>query len=83
MESKIDLRPASREALLAVITQQQAIIDELQRRVAALEGSLKGKGRPGMPGNKPGAKPEPAEKKEPRKPRPHGFSRQRTEPSTE
>ena len=31
-----------------------------------------------MPGNKPGAKSEPAEKKEPRKPRPHGFSRRRT-----
>ena len=78
MENKIDLRTASREALLAVIARQQAVIDELQRRIAALEGGLKGKGRPGMPGNKPGAKSEPAEKKEPRKPRPHGFSRRRT-----
>ena len=69
---------ASREALLAVIARQQAVIDELQRRIAALEGGLQGKGRPGMPGNKPGAKSEPAEKKEPRKPRPHGFSRRRT-----
>ena len=63
---------------MAVIARQQAVIDELQRRIAALEGGLKGKGRPGMPGNKPGAKSEPAEKKEPRKPRPHGFSRRRT-----
>ena len=78
MENKVDLRTASREALLAVIARQQAVIDELQRRIAALEGGLKGKGRPGMPGNKPGAKSEPAEKKEPRKPRPHGFSRRRT-----
>ena len=81
MGSKIDLRTASREALLAVIAGQQAVIEQLQRRVAALEGGLKGKGRPGMPGNKPGAKSEPAEKQEPRKPRPHGFSRPRTEPS--
>ena len=62
MGSKIDLRTASREALLAVIAGQQAVIEQLQRRVAALEGGLKGKGRPGMPGNKPGAKSEPAEK---------------------
>ena len=80
MGSKIDLRTASREALLAVIGKlegviagQQAVIEQLQRRIAALEGGLKGKGRPGMPGNKPGAKPEPAEKQGPRKPRAPRF----------
>ena len=45
MENKVDLRTASREALLAVIARQQAVIDELQRRIAALEGGL---GRPGI-----------------------------------
>ena len=67
--------------LEAVIAGQQDVIDQLQRRVAVLEGSLKVKGRPGMPGNKPGARPSPTEKKGSRKPRPHGLARRRMEPT--
>ena len=53
MDTEADLSTASREALLAVIARQQAIIDELQRRIEDSEGRLKGGGRRGMPGNKP------------------------------
>ena len=88
MDGKHDLKGASREELLevigrleAVIAGQQAVIDQLQRRITALEGGLKGKGRLGMPGNKPGARPGPTERKGSRKPRPHGFARQRMAPA--
>ena len=88
MDGKHDLKGASREELLevigrleAVIAGQQAVIDQLQRRITALEGGLKGKGRLGMPGNNPGARPGPTERKGSRKPRPHGFARQRMAPA--
>ncbi len=67
--------------LEAVIAGQQAVIDQLQRRITALEGGLKGKGRLGMPGNKPCARPGPTERKGSRKPRPHRFARQRMAPA--
>ena len=88
MDGKHDLKGASREELLevigrleAVIAGQQAVIDQLQRRITALEGGLKGKGRLGMPGNKPGARPGPTERKGSRKPRLHGFARRRMAPA--
>ena len=88
MDGKHDLKGASREELLevigrleAVIAGQQAVIDQLQRRITALEGGLKGKGRLGMPGNNPGARPGPTERKGSRKARPHGFARQRMAPA--
>ena len=49
--------------------------------ITALEGGLKGKERLGMPGNNPGARPGPTERKGSRKPRPHGFARQRMAPA--
>ena len=88
VDEQHDFKGASREELLevigrleAVIGGQQAVIDQLQRRIRALEGCLKGKGRLGMPGNKLGARPGPTEQKGPRKPRPHGFARRRMEPT--
>ena len=88
MDGKHDLKGASREELLevigrleAVIAGQQAVIDQLQRRITALEGGLKGEGRLGVPGNKPGARLGPTERKGSRKPRPHGFARQRMAPA--
>ena len=39
-----------------MIARQQAVIDELQRRIAALEGGLKGKGRPRNAGQQTGCK---------------------------
>lgn len=94
MSIERDLSSASREELLAIIAQQQvvvaelhttinamqAIIVQLQERIAYLEGRLGGQGLGGPPGNKPAnAKPHPAKK--PRKPRPHGFARRRLAPT--
>ena len=46
MDTGLDLTAASREALLAVITQRQAVITELQRRLEVLEGKAKPGGSP-------------------------------------
>ena len=56
MDTEIDLTTASRDVLIAIIVQQQAVIAELQvmmvrleRRVAELEGQAKPGGPPRMP----------------------------------
>jgi hypothetical protein len=41
MDTKVDLSAASGEALLDIIDQQQAVIDQLQRRIEVLEGKAK------------------------------------------
>lgn len=80
---------ASHETLLAivaeqqtVIAKQQTVITELRERIKTLEERASLRSRPsGMPGNKwPSKRPESGGKK-PRKQRPHGFARQRTEPT--
>ena len=87
MDTGLDLTTAPREALLAVIARQQAVIDQLQRRIETLEGEAKPGGSKGMPGIKPksGRQQTPREKgpreKGPRKPRPHGFARLRMTPT--
>ena len=72
MDTEIDLTTASRDVLIAIIVQQQAVIAELQvmivrleRRVAELEGQAKSGGPPRMPG----------------KQRRHGFARRRMTPT--
>ena len=91
METGLDL--ASREALLAIIAEQQWVISgqqgaiaELRQRVESLEARLSG-GGPGarMPGHKPAARrKKPAEQeKKPRKKRQHGFARPRMEPAAQ
>ena len=76
----------------SVIARQQAVIDQLQRRIETLEGEAKPGGPKGMPGIKPksGRQQTPREKgprekgprkKGPRKPRPHGFARLRMTPT--
>ncbi len=87
METELDLATASREALLAIIVQQQASITEqqatiiqLQQRVAALESHLNTRNSPGMPGNKPRSD-RPAPRKAARKRRLHGFARVRMAPT--
>ena len=85
MYTNPDLNAAPREALLAIISQQQNTIAQLQRRIESLEGKAKSGGLRGMPGVKPksGQRPsrEKGPEKGPRKPRPHGFSRQRMTPT--
>ncbi len=81
MDTGLDLTTASREALLALIAQQQAVITELQRRLEVLEGKAKPGGSPRMPGIKPKSGQGPAKDKRPGKPRPHGFARQRMAPT--
>ena len=96
MDADIDLNTVSRDALIAIgarqqatILEQQALIQDhqatiaqLQRRIEALEGKAKPGGPKGMPGIKPksGRQQTPREKG-PRKPRPHGFARQRMTPT--
>ena len=81
MDTGIDLTTASREALLALIAQQQAVIIQLQRRLDLLEGKVMPGGSSRMPGIKPKSGQGPVRDKGPRKPRPHGFARRRTAPS--
>ena len=79
--SEFDLSKASRDQLVEIIVRQQAAIGRLERRIAELEEGLKPGGPRRMPGNKPGSSRRGPEKKEPRKPRPHGFARQRMAPT--
>ena len=44
LERELDLSTASREVLLAIIARQQAVIDQLQRRIETLEGKAKAGG---------------------------------------
>ena len=81
MDSGLDLTTASREALLALIAQQRGVITQLQRRLDLLEGKAKPGGSPRMPGIKPKSGQGRPEDKGPRKPRPHGFARQRMTPT--
>jgi len=81
MEKNFDLPAASHEQLLALIAEQQAVIQELQRRIAALEEQLRPGGRGGaMPGTKPPTTRR-KERKEQRKLRPYGFARRRMTPT--
>ena len=74
MEPELDLTTASREVLLAIIA-------KLQQRIETLEGKAQPGGARGMPGLKPKADRKPAQPRGPRKPRRHGFSRQRMTPT--
>ena len=81
LERELDLTTASREVLLAVIARQQAVIDQLQQRIETLEGKAQPGGPRGMPGLKPKADRKPAQPRGPKRPRRHGFSRQRMTPT--
>ena len=88
MDTDIDLSVMPREDLLALIAQLQAVVQEqqtviaqLQRRIETLEGKAKPGGPKGMPGIKPKSGRRPPQDPEPRKPRPHGFARQRMTPT--
>ena len=88
MDTEIDLTTASRDVLIAIIVQQQAVIAELQvmmvrleRRVAELEGQAKPGGPPRMPGLKPSSGRQPPAQQQPRKQRRHGFARRRMTPT--
>lgn len=66
---------------MAIIAQQQAVIRELQRRIAALEEQLRRTGGGGaMPGTKP-ATTRRQERKQQRKRRDHGCARVRLTPT--
>ena len=81
MEGKVDLSTASRDALIEIITRQQAVIEGLEKRVAQLEGQSKGKNSRRMPGLKPKADGKPDQPRKPRQRRPQGFARTRMTPT--
>lgn len=83
METPPDLNSASRETLLAIITEQQAIIAELRRRVEYLEARPSGGGpSAGMPGrDKRSSKTREPQRTQLRRGRSHGFARRRMEPT--
>ena len=89
VDSEIDLNTAGRDVLIGIIpwyirggfSQQQAIIDGLEKRVARLEGRAKDDTSRRMPGLKPKTGGKPARPKGPRKPRRHGFARTRMTPA--
>ena len=81
VDTELDLNAASRETLLEIIAGQRAVIADLQRRIGVLESRPNRRGSSGMPGNQPHSSRQAAEKKEPRKPRRHGFARQRMTPT--
>ncbi len=88
MDADIDLSAMPREDLLALIAQLQAVVQEQQTVIAQLQGrieALEGKAKPGGPKGMPGIKPQtgqrPSREKQTRKPRPHGFARQRMNPT--
>ncbi len=76
-----DTRTADRDTLIAIIIRQQAIIESLEKRIAQLEGRAKSGGNRQMPGLKSKVDRKPAQPKQPRKRRPHGFARVRMTPT--
>ena len=58
MDARTDLDAASRDVLIALIVQQQAVIGRLERRIAQLEDKAKPGGPSGMPGLKPRSSPK-------------------------
>ena len=80
MDGKIDLRTADRDVLIGVIIRQQAIIEQLEKRIAQLEGRAKSGSSGRMPGLKPKGDRKPDQPRKPRKRRPHGFARARMTP---
>ena len=81
VDTELDLNAASRETLLEIIAGQRAVIADLQRRIGVLASRPNRRGSSGMPGNQPHSSRQAPEKKEPRKPRRHGFARQRMTPT--
>ena len=80
MDGEIDLRTVDRDALIGIIIRQQAIIDQLEKRVAQLEGRAKSGGSGRLPGLKPKGDRKRAQSKKPRVRRPRGFARARMTP---
>ena len=81
METGTDLRTADRDTLIGIIIRQQAIIDQLEKRIVQLEGRAKPKGAGRMPGLKPKTDRKPAQPRKPPQRRPQGFARVRMTPT--
>ncbi len=80
MKHEIDLTTADRDVLIDIILRQQPSSNGWRSGSPSRKGGPKPKaGR--MPGLKPKADRKPAEPKQPRKPRPHGFARTRMTPT--
>lgn len=76
-----DLRDAARDDLVALIGAQAASITTLTARVAELEAQLGSGAGKAMPGTKPASVTRRQATGKPRRPRPHGYARQRVAPT--
>ena len=81
MEKEFDLRTVDWDTLIDIIIRQQAIIDQLEKRIAQLEGQARSKGSGRMPALKPKADRKPVQPKKPLQRRSHGFARVRMTPT--
>ena len=81
VERNVDLRTASRDVLIDIITRLQAANALLEQRIAQLEGQAKSQNSRRMPGLKPKADGKPAQPKKPRRARRQGFARTRMTPT--
>ena len=81
MDTEVDLTTVDRVVLIAIIAELQAVIEQLERRIAELEGQAKPGGPLRMPGLKAKSGRRPPVKQLPRKQRRHGFARRRMTPT--
>ena len=81
MNTEVDLTPADRDVLIAIIAELQAVIEQLQQRIAELEGQAKPGGPLRMPGLKAKSGRKPPAQQGSRKQRHHGFARPRMIPT--
>ena len=81
MDGEIDLRTADRDVLVGIIIRQQAIIEQLEKRIAQSEGQAKSRGSGRMLGLKSKTDRKSGQPKKPRKRRPQGFARVKAAPT--
>ena len=81
MDTEVDLTTVDRDVLIAIIAELQAVIEQLERRIAELEGQAKPGDPLRMPGLKPSSGRQPPAQQQPRKQRRHGFARRRMTPT--
>ena len=76
MDTEVDLTTVDRDVLIAIIAELQAVIEQLERRIAELEGLRRNQYDPLRNARlKPSSGRQPPAQQQPRKQRRHGFAR--------